>query len=300
LLSASRADEAPRAEREQPLRPAAGSERPRRRAGVGVWVAAVVLLAVSSIAAAQQGVLVRVLDYARRQAANVLVGAEREKAPSGRAGNRPASQGAAQLSSLERTTPVSSPQAHVQVPRTPSEPWIEVGDQAARPQRAQATRARAKEKSGKPTFVPTVRAEPVVAAPVVAAPVVAASVPSESAASLFAQAGALRARGQSQGASQLYRKLIEKFGASPEGHLSVALLARLELDQGDATAALRGFERYLASGDLALREQALAGRALALGRLGQRGAECAAFESLLRNYPDSAYASVSRQRCTTD
>ena len=95
----------------------------------------------------------------------------------------------------------------------------------------------------------------------------------------------MRHRGQAQEAAELYRQLTEQFAYSAEGRLALVLLARLELDRGDLVGSLRGFDAYLARGDETLREQALAGRALALGRMGQHVSECSAHTCVGKGEP---------------
>jgi hypothetical protein len=124
--------------------------------------------------------------------------------------------------------------------------------------------------------------------------------PVDSASSLFDEASAARRRGRTLEAAGLYRDLQARFPASAEARLSVAVVARMELDLGEAAAAASDFAAYLATGDRALREEAMAGRALALGRLGRTGDEAAAWRELLRAYPGSSYAPVARTRLEQD
>jgi hypothetical protein len=74
----------------------------------------------------------------------------------------------------------------------------------------------------------------------------------------------------------------------------------MQLDLGETAAAASGFASYLATGDRALREEAMAGRAIALGRLGRTSDESAAWRELLRAYPGSSYAKVARTRLGQD
>jgi TolA-binding protein len=124
--------------------------------------------------------------------------------------------------------------------------------------------------------------------------------PRDSASALFEDASAARRSGRMLEAAALYRDLEARFPASPEARLSMAVVARMELDLGEAAAAASGFAAYLATGDRALREEAMAGRAIALGRLGRADAEAAAWRDLLRAYPGSSYAKVARARLGQD
>jgi TolA-binding protein len=112
----------------------------------------------------------------------------------------------------------------------------------------------------------------------------------ETPSSVFERANAARRRGDVAGALAAYRELQSRHGSSAEARLSVALLARMQLDRGDAAGALAGFEAYLRTGDGSLREEAMAGRALALQRLGRISEARQAWSDLLRAYPRSAYA----------
>jgi hypothetical protein len=120
--------------------------------------------------------------------------------------------------------------------------------------------------------------------------------PVVSAATLFDQASSARRQGRIAEALRLYASLRERFITSPEARLSLALVARMRLDQGEPEAAIDGFEAYLATFDGALREQAMAGRALALGRLGLTSQEKAGWRDLLRAYPNSSYAELAERR----
>jgi hypothetical protein len=122
----------------------------------------------------------------------------------------------------------------------------------------------------------------------------------DSPSSLFDEANAARRRGRMVEAAGLYRDLEARFPASPEAQLSIAVVARMELDLGESAAAAAGFSAYLATGDRALREEAMAGRAMALGRLGRTIDEAAAWRDLLRAYPGSSYATVARTRLEQD
>ena len=75
------------------------------------------------------------------------------------------------------------------------------------------------------------------------------------------------------------------------------LLGRISLDRlANPAAALTEFNEYLAHGHGSLREDALIGRALALGRLRRSAEERSGWEVLLREYPDSMYAEKAREK----
>lgn len=118
-----------------------------------------------------------------------------------------------------------------------------------------------------------------------------------SAAELFERATALRRAEDVVGARRSYQELATRFPGTPEARIGLAVLARLELDLGDAASALRDFDAYLATGDLALREESLAGRALALGELGRTVDQCDAFAALQRAYPATLYQRLAVRRC---
>lgn len=119
-----------------------------------------------------------------------------------------------------------------------------------------------------------------------------------SAAEAFSRANQARRDGQTKDAVRLYRALQERFPGSSEALVSRVALGRLLLDRlGDSRGALVQFTSYLASpGGGALREEALVGRALSLGKLGQRADEQAAWLALLQAAPKSAYAERARAR----
>jgi tetratricopeptide (TPR) repeat protein len=120
--------------------------------------------------------------------------------------------------------------------------------------------------------------------------------PLETAAELFRRANQERRSGSAQRAARLYRLLQQRHPDSREASASRLALARLLLDRlGDAEGALRLFDAYLAGGGV-LSQEALLGRALALGQLGRTADERAAWESFLARYPDSVHAERARQR----
>lgn len=121
--------------------------------------------------------------------------------------------------------------------------------------------------------------------------------PSRSASELLRDASAARRRGELAEAASLYRELQGRFPSSRETAVSRVAYGRLLLDQrGDAAAALAQFDRYLAGGGGgALAEEARAGRALSLARLGRQAESRAAWRDLLTHHPDSVHAERARR-----
>lgn len=119
-----------------------------------------------------------------------------------------------------------------------------------------------------------------------------------SAAQLFARANAARRLGDVNEALRLYRRLLAEHAASREARTSEVTMARLLLDtQGDAAEALRSFERYSrASPGGNLAEEALLGRSEALGRLGRRADEAAAWAALLERFPGTVHRTRAEAR----
>ncbi|HEX2877814.1 MAG TPA: hypothetical protein VHP33_41475 [Polyangiaceae bacterium] len=119
-----------------------------------------------------------------------------------------------------------------------------------------------------------------------------------SAAEAFSRANLARREGKVKEAVRLYRTLQERFAGSSEELVSRVALGRLLLDRlGDSRGALVQFNSYLASpGGGALREEAMVGRALALGRLGRAAEERAAWTALLDSWPKSAHAKRAQAR----
>ena len=114
----------------------------------------------------------------------------------------------------------------------------------------------------------------------------------------FTEGNRLRREGDVSRAAQVYRRLALDCPGSSEALTSHVLLGRISLDRlANPAAALAEFNEYLAqAGHGSLREDALIGRALALGRLGRPAEERSAWDVLLREYPDSMYAEQARAK----
>lgn len=129
----------------------------------------------------------------------------------------------------------------------------------------------------------------------VAATTKSANEGSAGAAELFSSANAARRRGDPH-ASELYAELQRQYPRSAEAAVSHVVVARILL--GDSPAeALRHFDAYLLlepGGGLA--QEALRGKAVALGRLGRSAEERPVWRDLLRRFPRSVYADAARER----
>jgi outer membrane protein assembly factor BamD (BamD/ComL family) len=118
----------------------------------------------------------------------------------------------------------------------------------------------------------------------------------DGAAELFSVANQARRASRFAEAKRLYHRLQEQFPGSSEAQLSLLTLASLQLDTGNAGAALRMFDRYLRRAGGPLEAEALYGRARALRRLNQGNAEARAWRGLLAKYPGSRYAHEAQER----
>lgn len=112
----------------------------------------------------------------------------------------------------------------------------------------------------------------------------------------FDQANSARRSGDHRHAAELYRALVERYPGTAEARASLVALGRMLLDDGDATGALRSFDRYLNAGGGALAEDAMLGRALALRQLERPNDEAQVWSGLLRQYPQSGHAERARRR----
>ncbi|HTQ06675.1 MAG TPA: tetratricopeptide repeat protein [Polyangiaceae bacterium] len=121
---------------------------------------------------------------------------------------------------------------------------------------------------------------------------------SPDAAALLAEADGARRAGDGGRAIALYRELEQAYPSSPESGLSVALMARVLLDRGDAAGAEAAYQRYLQSGASALRAEALVGHARSLERLGRTGDAVAAWQEVERRLPGTVHARLAAERLT--
>ena len=116
-----------------------------------------------------------------------------------------------------------------------------------------------------------------------------------SAAALFEQAVSLRSEGRVDAAVAAHLRLQRLYPHARETRVSFALAGRLLLEKGVTEQALAQFNQYLARpGDVA--EEALVGRATALGRLGRSAAEAAAWRDVLARHPGSVWATQAKNR----
>jgi hypothetical protein len=135
------------------------------------------------------------------------------------------------------------------------------------------------------------RPEPSVAPPLV---------PSESADALFAAANRARSRGDAALAVALYRQLLAEHAGAKEATAARLSLGMLQLQRGDAAAALQQFQEFRRASPKSMSAEALFGEAEAFRRLGRKSEERAALQELLQRYPHSAYAVAAAKRLQHD
>ncbi len=126
------------------------------------------------------------------------------------------------------------------------------------------------------------------AAPVAAAPA--------NASELYRAANDARRAGRTSDAIRGYRDLQRRFSDSVEAQASRVSLGGLLLRGGSASDALAQFNAYLDGGSGQLAAEALFGRGRALQALGRSAEEAENLERLLRQYPESAYATHAKRR----
>ena len=251
------------------------SLRPRSRRGAALLAAAVALGAMGSFAAASQfsGVLPRLITAIRGTDSAAAVPPTTITA---------AAHPAEVLAPPE--PPPSAPPL-VEAQQAPPEPAAAAW--APPPVSARATWTASASRAAAP--LAELRREPPPASPEL--PVLVASP-----ADVFASATRARLEGDRPLAVARYRQLLAGWPASLEAAQTRASLGRLLLDDGAPSAALELLDGYLRGPDGTLREEVLASRALALGRLGRSADEARAWQALLEEYPESIHAVRARAR----
>jgi len=121
--------------------------------------------------------------------------------------------------------------------------------------------------------------------------------PPPTAQELYRSANEARREGRNAQAVAAYEALQQRFPGSAEARLSHVSLGRLLLHSGAANAALGQFDAYLAGGNgQRLAAEALFGRGQALQALGRSAEEVQTWRLLIRQYPESAYATHANRR----
>jgi hypothetical protein len=186
----------------------------------------------------------------------------------------------ARVAIAEAPPPAEAPPLAVEAPPPPA---VQVAPASPRPRPRVAPPPAPPEEAPAPT-------EP--APPPVAAPSVSP------AARLFQEAERARRSGDAAGAERLYARLTAEFRDTREEVVGRALRGQLLADDlGRPAEGLAAFDEYLrAQPRGVLAEEARAGRAEALGRLGRRREEGAAWRDLLASHPRSIYAARARER----
>ncbi len=253
----------------------------RRR---GVFLLAATLLFATGIAAAETGLAARSWSFARSEIVSVL---------SPESTTAPAEAARAQKTAAPPSAPLADRPLPADLPPVPpaeeADPMPAVANPVVPVLATTAASHAIVAKAAAPLGVPAASFAPEARAPRV-----------DTASDLFERANAARARGSLFESAALYHDLEERFPRSAEARLSIAVMARMQLDRGENAAALDGFGAYLTTGDSPLRQEAMEGRALALQRLGRRAEENDAWRELLRAYPMSASATLARRRLGQD
>ncbi len=111
------------------------------------------------------------------------------------------------------------------------------------------------------------------------------------------EARALRKSGQHLAALRAFDAIAAAYGRQSSGRTALVSAADLALSQlGDPGGALARYNRYLATGDQALAEEAAYGRVRSLRALGRRLDEQHAISDMLRDHPRGMYAPALRAR----
>lgn len=120
--------------------------------------------------------------------------------------------------------------------------------------------------------------------------------PEKTAETLFHDASAARRDGDVARATALYTELQSRFPATREARVSQVSLGKLLLGAGHAREAEAAFTAYLRGGVGDLTEEALVGRASALGALGRSADERRAWADLVKRYGTSVYRARAEAR----
>jgi hypothetical protein len=115
-------------------------------------------------------------------------------------------------------------------------------------------------------------------------------------AEMFETLSAARRSGDYARVLDVDRELEERYPTSREAQVCRAIVGRVLLDRGDPGGALAKFDAYLANGAGDLGEEAMAGRAMGLDRLGRSDEATRAWAALAAAFPNSAYAARARAR----
>jgi len=164
------------------------------------------------------------------------------------------------------------------------EPAVQAG-----PKRRRAASHAVREPAPEPEVTP---APPAIVEP----PAAAAVRVRPAAAELFRQANQERRAGRFDRAIASYRTLQRAQPRTQEATLSYLSMGELYLERDQPEAALAAYDGYLNTGDVALAEEALVGKASALERLGRVAAERAVWVTLLARHPQSDYRWRAQQR----
>jgi TolA-binding protein len=117
------------------------------------------------------------------------------------------------------------------------------------------------------------------------------------AASLFAEANAVRRAGELRRAVGLYQSLRQQFPESSQALLASLSIGDLLFGLGDPAGAFAAYDSYLNHFPAgALTEEALFGRARCLARLGRTAEERQTWEELVLRYPRSVYRPAANRR----
>jgi TolA-binding protein len=120
--------------------------------------------------------------------------------------------------------------------------------------------------------------------------------PEKTAVDLFRDASTARRAGDVASATALYTELQSRFPGTSEARVSQVSLGKLLFGAGRAREAEAAFTAYLRGGIGDLTEEALVGRASALGALGRVADERRAWADLVKRYGASVYRARAEAR----